>query len=392
MNKVVEENKIAQQNVLKSFCTKFLSQESIIIKPEDIDFIKDCLRKIVTYEKNILELKNFCDKHNIKLYVLITVVSIVLLAWLLVVVIVFQKNHADIFFFDNNKEIEYQYGNYKADALVVDGYVYLYRSVVELGNYDKKEKLEKCGNNVIYRLSPDGTYEEFYEFEDEDALYYDVNSKLYYYDEHFYIMIGQRVYRITKDGSSAQVIYENTGGNGIFRMFGIREHYLLLANHNEVRYLDMRKWDWSTPIDFDQMRVLKYVYALDADTFYNWMISGVTKHSPKRLQDGNAAIEEETDIECINIYQDAVYYVQENAENHAYTIKYKSLTSDEEEDLLTVNPDGKLRILSLVVSEDFIIYDLGSSEYGQNYEYGENVDVRIIWNRHTGKWKSISYK
>jgi hypothetical protein len=214
---------------------------------------------------------------KIKLYVLITVVSIVLLAWLLVVVIVFQKNHADIFFFDNNKEIEYQYGNYKADALVVDGYVYLYRSVVELGNYDKKEKLEKCGNNVIYRLSPDGTYEEFYEFEDEDALYYDVNSKLYYYDEHFYIMIGQRVYRITKDGSSAQVIYENTGGNGIFRMFGIREHYLLLANHNEVRYLDMRKWDWSTPIDFDQMRVLKYVYALDADTFYNWMISGVTR-------------------------------------------------------------------------------------------------------------------
>lgn len=135
---------------------------------------------------------------KIKLYVLITVVSIVLLAWLLVVVIVFQKNHADIFFFDNNKEIEYQYGNYKADALVVDGYVYLYRSVVELGNYDKKEKLEKCGNNVIYRLSPDGTYEEFYEFEDEEAIYYDVNSKLYYYDEHFYIMIGQRVYRITR--------------------------------------------------------------------------------------------------------------------------------------------------------------------------------------------------
>lgn len=102
------------------------------------------------------------------------------------------------FFFDNNKEIEYQYGNYESDALVEDGYVYLYRSVVELGNYDKKEKLEKCGNNVIYRLSPDGTYEEFYEFEDEEAIYYDVNSKLYYYDEHFYIMIGQRVYRITR--------------------------------------------------------------------------------------------------------------------------------------------------------------------------------------------------
>ena len=47
MNKVVEENKIAQQNVLKSFCTKFLGQESIInildeqyedSKENDLDF------------------------------------------------------------------------------------------------------------------------------------------------------------------------------------------------------------------------------------------------------------------------------------------------------------------------------------------------------------------
>ena len=64
MNKVVEENKIAQQNVLKSFCTKFLGQESIIIKPEDIDFIKDCLRKIVTYEKNILDEQYEDSKEN----------------------------------------------------------------------------------------------------------------------------------------------------------------------------------------------------------------------------------------------------------------------------------------------------------------------------------------
>lgn len=64
MNKVVEENKIAQQNVLKSFCTKFQSQESIIIKPEDIDFIKDCLRKIVTYEKNILDEQYEDSKEN----------------------------------------------------------------------------------------------------------------------------------------------------------------------------------------------------------------------------------------------------------------------------------------------------------------------------------------
>lgn len=64
MNKVVEENKIAQQNVLKSFCTRFLGQESIIIKPEDIDFIKGCLRKIATYEKNILDEQYESSKEN----------------------------------------------------------------------------------------------------------------------------------------------------------------------------------------------------------------------------------------------------------------------------------------------------------------------------------------
>ncbi|MBU5477583.1 hypothetical protein KQI72_12895, partial [Eubacterium sp. MSJ-21] len=55
--------------------------------------------------------------------------------------------------------IDQQSGNYANDALVVDGYVYFYKSRVKLGNYDKVDELEKCGNNVIYRLSPDGTYE-----------------------------------------------------------------------------------------------------------------------------------------------------------------------------------------------------------------------------------------
>ena len=50
--------------------------------------------------------------------------------------------------------IDQQSGNYANDALVVDGYVYFYKSRVKLGNYDKVDELEKCGNNVIYRLSP----------------------------------------------------------------------------------------------------------------------------------------------------------------------------------------------------------------------------------------------
>ena len=64
-----------------------------------------------------------------------------------------------------NQEINLQSGNYENEALVVDGYVYFYQSRVNLGNYDHVDELKKCGNNVIYRLSPDGTYEEFYTFD-----------------------------------------------------------------------------------------------------------------------------------------------------------------------------------------------------------------------------------
>ncbi len=57
-----------------------------------------------------------------------------------------------------NQEINPQSGNYENEALVVDGYVYFYQSRVNLGNYDHVDELKKCGNNVIYRLSLDGTY------------------------------------------------------------------------------------------------------------------------------------------------------------------------------------------------------------------------------------------
>ena len=65
---------------------------------------------------------------------------------------------------------------------------------------------------MIYRLSPDGTYEEFYIFDYGDAIYYAVNSKLYYYAGYFYIQIENRIYRINKDGTDAQVIYEDDNG------------------------------------------------------------------------------------------------------------------------------------------------------------------------------------
>lgn len=124
---------------------------------------------------------------------------------------------------------------------------------MKLGNYDKIDELEKCGNNVIYRLSPDGTYEEFYTFDEGDAIYYSIGSKLYYYEGYFYIQIENRIYRINKEGTEAQVIYENVGGYGSYVTFGIRDHYLVLQKQTEYYYLDMDTWDWSQPIEVGRM-------------------------------------------------------------------------------------------------------------------------------------------
>ena len=150
--------------------------------------------------------------------------------------------------------IDQQSGNYANDALVVDGYVYFYKSRVKLGNYDKVDELEKCGNNVIYRLSPDGIYEEFYTFEEGDAIYYSIGSKLYYYEGYFYIQIENRIYRINKEGTEAQVIYENVGGYGSYVIFGIRDHYLVLQKQTEYYYLDMYTWDRSQRIEGGRIR------------------------------------------------------------------------------------------------------------------------------------------
>ena len=60
-------------------------------------------------------------------------------------------------------------------------------------------------------------------------------------------------------------------------------------------------------------------------------------------------------------------------------IKYRSFDGESEVELFAINQDENKRIKSLVVSDAFIIYDLGPG----NYEDG--VDVRVIWNRITGE-------
>ena len=284
--------------------------------------------------------------------------------------------------------IDQQSGNYANDALVVDGYVYFYKSQVKLGNYDKVDELEKCGNNVIYRLSPDGIYEEFYTFEEGDAIYYSIGSKLYYYEGYFYIQIENRIYRINKEGTEAQVIYENVGGYGSYVIFGIRDHYLVLQKQTEYYYLDMDTWDWSQPIEVGRMRHL-----LNVDTELFDLYEGVIYGSRYELSDNAVVLldhqlkvwnEEEKELEkiasdvyCLNVYKGDAFYAQ--SVDDGVCIKYRSFDGESEVELFTINPDENKSIKSLVVSDDFIIYDLGPG----NYEDG--VDMRVIWNRNTGE-------
>ena len=282
--------------------------------------------------------------------------------------------------------IDVQSGNYANDALVVDGYVYFYKSRVKLGNYDKVDELEKCGNNVIYRLSPDGTYEEFYTFDEGDAIYYSIGSKLYYYEGYFYIQIENRIYRINKEGTRAQIIYENMGEGSL--AFGIRDHYLVLQKARQYYCLNLDKWDWSQPIEVGRMRHL-----LNVDTELFDLYEGVIYGSRYELSDNAVVLldhqlkvwnEEEKELEkiasdvyCLNVYKGDAFYAQ--SEDDAVSIKYRSFDGESEVELFTINPDENKSIKSLVVSDDFIIYDLGPG----NYEDG--VDMRVIWNRNTGE-------
>ena len=287
-----------------------------------------------------------------------------------------------------NQEIDLQSGSYANEALVVDGYVYFYKSRVELGNYDHVDELKKCGNNVIYRLSPEGTYEEFYTFDEGDAIYYGIGSKLYYYEGYFYIQIENRIYRINKEGTEAQVIYENVGGYGSYVIFGIRDHYLVLQKQTEYYYLDMDTWDWSQPIEVGRMRHL-----LNVDTELFDLYEGVIYGSRYELSDNAVVLldhqlkvwnEEEKELEkiasdvyCLNVYKGDAFYAQ--SVDDGVCIKYRSFDGESEVELFTINPDENKSIKSLVVSDDFIIYDLGPG----NYEDG--VDMRVIWNRNTGE-------
>lgn len=84
-----------------------------------------------------------------------------------------------------------------------------------------------------------------------------------------------------------------------------------------------------------------------------------------------------TDVYCLNVYKGDAFYAQ--SVDDGVCIKYRSFDGESEVELFTINPDENKSIKSLVVSDDFIIYDLGPG----NYEDG--VDMRVIWNRNTGE-------
>lgn len=338
------------------------------------------------------------------------ILALIVVCFVLVCVMIYVKKHSEpqmenrIFenpFAGVNEEIDWQSGNYANEALEVDGYIYLYKSRVELGMHDHLDDLEKCGNNVIYRLSPDGTYEEFYTFDYGDAIYYAVNSKLYYYAGYFYIQIENRIYRINKDGTDAQVIYEDDNGYDCYRTFGIRDHYLLIASLREIYYVDLDTWDWSKPMQFGNMRRLIGVhYDFDVESnigyFYEDIIYGTGTEEPEHISiDGygkqgvhNVSVYDENGekqriadhVYCINTYKGNIFYAQRV--DDSVSIKYKSLESDDEGEVFTVPLKKSCGVVSLAINDNYIIYDIGAYS---NYGYQHEVLTRVIWNRQTGE-------
>lgn len=162
----------------------------------------------------------------------------------------------------------------------------------------------------------------------------------------------------------------------------------MLQKARQYYCLNLDKWDWSQPIEVGRMRHL-----LNIDTELFDLYEGVIYGSRYELSDNAVVLldhqlkvwnEEEKELEkiasdvyCLNVYKGDAFYAQ--SMDDVVCIKFRSFDGESEVELFTINQDENKRIKSLVVSDDFIIYDLGPG----NYEDG--VDMRVIWNRNTGE-------
>ena len=82
-----------------------------------------------------------------------------------------------------------------------------------------------------------------------------------------------------------------------------------------------------------------------------------------------------SDVYCLNVYKGDAFYAQ--SEDDAVSIKYRSFDGESEVELFTINPDENKSIKSLVVSDDFIIYDLEPEYRGDTGEGCVSVKLRI---------------
>ena len=178
--------------------------------------------------------------------------------------------------------------------------------------------------------------------------------------------------------------------------FGIRDHHLVLQKARQYYCLNLDKWDWSQPIEVGRMRHLLNVDTEQLFDLYEGVIYGsryelsdnavvLLNHQLKVWNEEEKELEKiASDVYCLNVYKGDAFYAQ--SVDDVVCIKYRSFDGESEGELFTINPDENKRIKSLVVSDDFIIYDLGPG----NYEDG--VDTRVIWNRNTGETQEIRYK
>ena len=90
-------------------------------------------------------------------------------------------------------------------------------------------------------------------------------------------------------------------------------------------------------------------------------------------------------VYCLNVYKRVMFYAQKV--DDSICIKYYSLEDKQEGELITIDAGADKALKSLVVSDDYIIYDLGPKKEK------EAVDTRVIWNRHIGEiQQTISYR
>lgn len=323
---------------------------------------------------------------------------------------IFHEDYIKIELLDNevSQSIEQQVGNYINEGICVDGDIYIFQ------NYYRDEDYTGPKCDAIYKVSPDGTCNIFYQFQDGVSDPY-----IYYFEGYFYVRCfndNSYILRISKDGKNSEIIYETEENF----MFGIRDGILILSDEEKIYYMDLNK-----ETDFSKMKMIKnemLFYECNHLFFCEWIyndkymythtireigqeseyagksrrqyykgdlymlqvdkniICSLIRHTPHGGKEEVVA----TGVIAFNIYKDRIYYVK--YEDGINRLNCMDIDTGDNEELAVFYYEDTLFCPRIYVSDDTIVCDVA------NKDKVRKIERRFIFDKNGRLLNKISFR